>query len=791
MLSADGDEGSREFIYQFDFGIDVTRALRENALFLEISLLSKKPEKSKVKPAAILPKSFRGSTKVLEKTTIKKLKSRKSNRLAYLRTEITDVIPNTSAKAIAAGKMIFRTPIKRSVTAILKQENYALPMANSLPRRKNVSLSKLSTPLISSQIDPAQLVSNRNSPPVMLSSLAPVVAMLAQKVMFRSPKKIAKPKLFTLFSKKATLKRSITLSEAVLKSKSKFYIYVRLRTNKGVVVSETGTWCNHSKILNDFLTPQIPPQLQVSQPRVGEMSVGITQIDPKATRIKLFRRIAPNEMSEGSGWELVCDQDLETGEGDIRFLDSIATSKPVMYRASCLGMNSRPAEMFSSRIITPRQEVKIDYSGKGSAIAKVLGTNIHIDTTDFPAGAITSTVRRYNLTLNSYADFQSQQASGYVTVGATADEQSQFITSPDDVISFSDNPQPGSTYKYVPVTYTLHGKEVIGQSAIIEYTSSPDDNPKVAMQVGAATLTSTRSSNSVGISLSGKFTDFGFEEIQSVLDSANQAGLFGGDISSQRAEFSSLITFLVERQNFKTGDVESFGTQEAGTFTDNITSQVEKNIKPLVAGTRYAYRVTACIRPAETLFPKLVVPETNSETLLTFTRQVQKFRGPLQLRKSTLASTARQANFSAPSALEPTDPMLAGKTSIQTTVDVVVPTSIVKGSSASVEKRMDHSLISWNFDGDTEKVDHFQVFLSSNGGFELLGTIHADFASTNFSYRHFMDETIMYDTSYSYEIKPISTAFKELSSIKTPLQSSTLFAGIPSAELRNIEVIER
>ena len=45
-----GNEGARRFIYEFAFSIDVTKALRADALSLEIRLLAKKPEKSKMNP---------------------------------------------------------------------------------------------------------------------------------------------------------------------------------------------------------------------------------------------------------------------------------------------------------------------------------------------------------------------------------------------------------------------------------------------------------------------------------------------------------------------------------------------------------------------------------------------------------------------------------------------------------------------------------------------------------------------------------------------------------------------
>ncbi|MAG26771.1 hypothetical protein CMI47_14615 [Candidatus Pacearchaeota archaeon] len=792
LLGVWGKEGTRNFIYEFAFRIDVTKAVRAGALHLEISLLPKKPQKSKVKPPAVRPKSFRKSTKVLEKKSQAKRKKARSTRFAYRKTEITGVISNRVARLISAGTISYWRPVNYITTPILRQERYNLPISGSLPRRKKISLQKVAPTLISTKQDPAQIGSPQTSRPTVLSLLGPADAMLAQKVMFRERKTEIDPKAFVVYLNTAKLKRRMTLSEKRLKSRSTFYLHAQLRTSKGVVVAEAGTTISHAKIVNDFLTPIKPPALQAGLLGVGELSVGLEQIDSKATRVKLFRRLAPTDNSAGTKWSLVIDEDLEVGDGEIRFRDKVATANPVMYRALCFGTNSRPAEKFSSVVITPRQEIKLDYSGKGTATSAIASNIITTSVTDFPKDAVSVALRRYNLTHNSYAKKQAQTGSGFVIVGTgSLDEQIQFVTSPDDLVNFRDRPPPGSMYKYVPVTYTRYGKEVLGKAAIIEFVESQEDNKKVSMSVGAATLTSGKGSQSVSFSVEGKFTEFGFEEIESVLAEAKQAGLFGGDVAGSRDKFSSLIVFLIERENFKTGEIESFGIQEAGTFTDSLSLQQQKNIKPIVAGARYSYKITACIRPANTLFDKLITAEVDQSTLLSFSRSVQKFRGPLQLRKSTLASTSRQHDSSVPTALEPNDPFLAGRTAVQTTVEIAIPFSAVKGSSATVEARADSNLIKWVFAGDMREVDHFQVYIGSGGGSELLGTVHADFSSMNFSYRHFIDRKISYDSNYAYEIRPINISFKELTSIKTSSVRIQQLAGLTSHELRSAVVIQR
>lgn len=792
LESVTGESGGRVFKYNFRIKIDINKALNSEALFLDIRLLAKKPDAPKVTPPAIIPGEFRQSTLILENQSQLNNSSMIISSLAYKRTDITDVIPNTTAANIAAGTAVFSTAVIRAPVPTINASLYQLPLSSSISPTKKVSLSSISSTMVQMLQDPAQLVSFRNSPPALLSRLPAATAMLAKNVMFRPSQSVVTPQIFTLNLGTAELAREMAISEVALKSQSSFYMELKLRKGSGVAVAEAGIIVPHAKILNDFITPVNAPQLSVSQLNSGEVSVGVSQTDHRATRVKIFRRIAPSSNDSGTRWDLVLDDDLELEAGEIRFRDRVVSFNPIMYRAICLGENGRPAENFASRIITPRQELKKDFSGKGTAACALEGYKIRISVSDFPKNAITASVRRYNLTQNSYSTFQAQEGTGFVTVGTLADDQQQFVSDPEDVVEFLDSPKFGSIYKYVPITYTLHGNEIKGKSAIIDFTSSQDDNRKISMTVGKATLTSNRATNFVTFAISGEFTDFGFEEIASVISSANQGGLFSGNIAANRSEFSSLITFLIERENLKTGEVESFGIQEGPVFTDNAAIRAEKNIKQLAEGTRYRYKIIASLRPAETLFPNLAHTDVDLTTLNTFTSNFQKFRGPMQLRKSTLASTARQKDRSAPSALESINPFVAGRTAVQATVEIAIPSPISGGSSIIINERMTNNQIQWVYAGDLTKIDHFQVFLSSGGGYELLGTVHPDRASVNFSYRHFLSETIPFDANYSYQVKPISIDFKEKEVLRSNTMVANLFIGISTTELTNaIEVIQR
>ena len=233
---------------------------------------------------------------------------------------------------------------------------------------------------------------------------------------------------------------------------------------------------------------------------------------------------------------------------------------------------------------------------------------------------------------------------------------------------------------------------------------------------------------------------------------ANQADLFQNDVFSERGNFSELINFLVERENFVTGEVESFGVQKQGDFEDSSETQEKHNVSALQVGVRYGYRITALVRSPESLFPKLAAQKVDPLTLARYRLSVAKFRNPLALRKGTLQATTRQTASAVPSKIEPADPFLQGRTNVQTRVEVAIPVPKRPGFKVTTENRGTNRLVSWAYFGDITRIDHFQVFACFNGGRSLIGTVHADSASAKFSFRHFTKE---YSVSYFYEVHAI------------------------------------
>jgi len=801
LRAARGDAGGRIFYYEITMDVDVEKALYNDGLTVIVDVLPKKPTPVlDRKPKKIgSARSFTRSTKTLEKTIRKAKKKNREKIVKRTKLDLTKYVNNKLAKLIksrkkqskaraAAGKKtssrfggsgITKKSSKsistsklastKRITAMspLSSAKSTLAVSSSISPRTVVPMRKMSKSFISSKKDPAQIAR------MPITRLPSALGQKAQSLLFTPAIKKKPEQTYKITTKKKEIKFRVVIQEKALGSLSTYYLRATLKDDKGVKLSTVGTIIQHAKIVNDFLTPRIEPTLETSFIKAGQVSIGVKQIDKKAKHIRVFRRIGPAETGGsdgGSSWLEILDTPLSSDDEEVRFKDEVASPRPLMYRALCFGENMRPAEDFASSILLPLPELKLPQTTALSAVGTILknGAVVSITVSDFPDDAVSVMVRRYDLTINSAARKRAGTSAGFSYVGKSPQDQTQFVVGDEDnSVTFIDQAQKtGHDYRYVPIATTIHGKEIVGTDALIEIPESAGDDEKVELSTPSPVVSVKSQIAAVTFDLSAEFTDFGFGEIKASLQTGDQKSLFENDLEDERSNFADLINFLVERENFVSGEVESFGVNEAGTFEDNVTTQASNNVKPLELGVRYGYKVTALVRSAESMFPKLKTSEENSASLLKFQRQVGKFRNPLALRKGTLQSTARQNDMTAPSRVEPTDPFLAGRTTVQSRVEVAIPIPQQKGHQVRTEDRGTNMLVSWSYFGRISDIDHFQVFICWNGGKQMLGTVHPDSATANFSFRHFIRGD-GFSVTYFYEIHSIKLNYKLRSKIRS------------------------
>ena len=786
--------GNRAFGYEITLNVDMAKSLSLSGITMEVETFPRKPRKFNAKPRTVSPASYARSTKTLERSRISAAASRKKNRISRTMVDLTKYVSNQTASAamrnceqlarslrgrnrraaVTTCRLIKKNALKSLFSPkIITANSPFTPEKFTLVASSSISLDgKTSYPMRA--LAPEMLETTNTDPGQIfrypLKRFPPIIAAQAQSVLFTPETKETVPHVHRVKSSTREVKFWIWVLEKHLGGKSSFYLNVRLLSDKGVLLAENGQSVQHSKQVNDFVTPSIPPIIEVATLKAGVNSIGVKQKDPHATRMKVFRRVAPvytGGANTGTPWVEILDTTTTKSDDEIRFKDAVGSSSTILYRAISLGINSRPTDIFSSAVARPPKELKQVNTAALSAIAKYsLSENIVvIAVSDIPIDSVCVAVRRYNTTNYSLAEKAAGTGRGFEYVGAQVRDQVVYVPgSGNKSVTFRDTSiKSGTRYRYVPVATTKAGKEVIGTEALIDIVDAQTEDAKVALSVSSPVYASSNGIASVTFNLDAKFTDFGFDEVRRSLNVAGQGTLFNEDVFQERDKFAQLINFLVERENYRTGIVESFGVYETGEFTDNSDTRAEKNISPLRMGDKYSYKITALVRSAETLLQTLLESTIDITTLMKFSSDISKFRNPMAL-KGTLQSTARQSDFSKPSGLEPTDPFLAGRTSVEVSYDVTIPVEPGRTNVVTADPRRDNVLVKWSYNGPTSALDHFQVFVCANGGRQMIGTVHPDGDAAEYSFRHF---TKGFAIPYFYEIHFIRLDYKPIGRIRS------------------------
>jgi hypothetical protein len=809
------DRFNKQYIeYSFDVNVNLITAMSLDALSLQVEVYRKKPVPPDMGRKIVSPAIWSKSTKRLEKISRSHLQERTESMIAGRKVDLSEFISNDLTNVIKPFATQFSglTSITRVQQNSLSSQSQVVKLSNpfiaaqqsaykpvvqgiatpsGMTNKKNTntplnssvlqgiktlppSSKPFSKSLLSVKVDPASITSTSQQGFSKSFASKTLTTKIADFI-FTPPRSLPPISIFRVTPEKKKITFSLSIDRSSLGNVNSFYLNLELENSRGVKVAEASKTISHATILNSFLTPSVAPTLQAEYAKPGLVSIRIgsppeSRRTKKCKRIKVFRRLSSHDgpsTSPGSGWAEVFDSVIQDSN-DFIFRDAIATSRPIIYRAVCYGENFKPSEKFSSTVVLPLAQFKVQQTGALTALASLStpGANswATILVKDIPHDVISIMVKRYNESFGSINDRKASKGPGFVYIGSTPAEQVMSVAEVDDdsTVSFIDRTaRIGNNYRYSPIGITKAGKEVSGASCILEIPQSPN-RAQVSMTVTSPYLVSKNSSDtSVKMELSGEFTDFGFSEVRRSLAKAQQAGLFSADILEDRSKFESLIGFLVERENSKTGESESFGTYASGEFLDDASTRAKKNIKSLTPGIEYVYKVTALLNSPETLFTSLKRNEVDIKTLLPFSRKISKFRNPLALNKATLQSTQRQLDTSSPSPLEPTSPLIAGRTNVQVTKEFRVPISLTGKPNVTVEKHKQFNRVVWTYIG-VENIDHFKIYIVCSGGRILIDTVHCDTASSEFYYRHY-EKDIAVD--FRYEIQPVDLSYKGLQKI--------------------------
>lgn len=655
------------------------------------------------------------------------------------------------------------------------------PGVTSAPasRARVPSAPSISSTMLSMKSDPATLTAKTFSS--MASSSSKTFAPMAASFVLSSPTVQPTIQSFRIVPTRQKITFTLSLEKSKLSGVSSFCLNLELENALGLKVDDIKVQVPHARIYNTFITPRRAPLLEAEYIKPGVVSVRVkpNAKERMAKTFRVFRRLtSPTEggTDEGTPWVEVLRSDIED-TFEIAFRDEVATSRTIVYRAVSYGENFKPSESFSSTVVLPLKQFRVSQTGSLTAVSDLAfrGSNTfaRIKVKDIPSDIVAVMVKRFNITTSSNSERKASKGKGFTYVGRTTASQVKSVENlgPNDTIRFIDlGVKPGRKYSFVPVGVTRTGKQIVGSSSLLEVPLNAE-RQQVQMTVqGPTVLNASTIYQTLSFQLSAKFTDFGFSEIRRALSAGQQKSLFDQNLLEDRGRFEKLIGFLVERKNCRTGELESFGTVEVGEFRDDASTRNEMNVKPLEPGVEYTYKFTALINSPETLFPDLATSEVDSRTLVKFKRAVAKFQNPQALLSATLLSNQRQINPASPSSLGPSDPLLAGRTNVEKSIEFRVPALTTAGKSLEVQKFKKFRRIVWTV-SEASRIDHFKIYVSSGGGRVLIDTVHCDDASSEFYYRHYDSD---YSTNYQYVVVPSSLSYEEMDAIKSSVISQTV-----------------
>ena len=794
MMSRDG----ARINYSFDVYINTSEVISAGAYTMIAQVLKNAPTPAFTVSQVASPALWNTRGKMPERAVISAaFAETNANLITQKNVDLTQFISNDLTNSSVRSPTVSLQPSltraqQNSISALSSVVTISTPfsrassvsapttpgvVSSTTPRPRVPTAPVISSAMLSMKSDPATLTAQTFSS--MASSSRSFAPLAASFVL--SPPTIAQTmQSFRIVPTRQKITFSLSLKKSALSGVSSFCLNLELENSFGVKIDDIKIQVPHARIYNTFITPRRAPLLEAEYIKPGVVSVRVkpNAKERMAKSFRVFRRLtspAEGGTDEGTPWVEVLRSDI--GDmSEIAFRDEVATSRPIVYRAVSYGENFKPSESFSSTVVLPLKQFRVSQTGSLTAVSdlsfKGSNTFARIKVKDIPSDVVAVMVKRFNITNASDSERKASKGQGFVYVGRTPASQVKSVEGlgPNDTIQFADQGvKPGRKYNFVPVGVTKTGKQIVGSSSLLEVPLNAE-RQQVQMTVeGPRVINSSTAYQALSFELSAKFTDFGFSEIRRALSAGQQKSLFDQNLLEDRGRFEKLIGFLAERKNSRTGELESFGVIEVGEFRDDASTRRSMNVKPLEPGVEYTYKFTALINSPETLFPDLASSEVDSRTLIRYKRLTAKFQNPQALLAATLMSNQRQQDPSSASSLGPSDPLLAGRTNVEKSIEFRVPALKTAGKSLEVQKFKKFRRIVWTV-SEASKVDHFKIYVSSGGGRVLIDTVHCDDASSEFYYRHYDSD---YSTNYQYVVVPSSLSYEEMDVIKSSVISQT------------------
>jgi len=529
----------------------------------------------------------------------------------------------------------------------------------------------------------------------------------------------------------------------------------------GTIVDVIYRTANHQALLETYLDPEYPPQMWARSPRLGYNVIGLRQVDPVATKVRLYRKIIkPGDHTISRSYRYIQTIDMTRGDGYQRIIDQVNNSNTCVYRAVAQGPRGKFSDRFRNVVVKgirppaalPKRKLTDDLTHV-SIFAETTGDYVTVRVTNIPDGPSALYVTATDMT-NRPTSRNGRRA--HRVVGSQPEEQMIIVNENMGDVSFiDDGVQNNHIYEYRCVLVYPSGKEE--ESKVIElheFKKKLGNEDTAILTLGDLTVRADNESTfTVTFEIGAELTDQGANTIIDALSASGVGSSFTEEIAADRSNLASILSFWVLRQDSISGETEDMGQVLAGLFSDDPTSREKAGVSELEPGRMYRYIVKVLLRSPETLFSSASSLSIDVETSRVFEQKVAKFFNPLTLRTGTLPSTGRALGFKIPSKMSSRSEFAEGRTGLERSIDANIPSTKCKVTSISVNRHPRGNFINWAISGNQDDVDHFIVMARFQGIKSTIGAVHGFSESGN--YRLFDRDLSMEPGSMEYSVIPV------------------------------------
>tara|TARA_Y100000310_G_C20688901_1_gene820915 strand:- start:102 stop:2810 length:2709 start_codon:yes stop_codon:yes gene_type:complete len=574
-----------------------------------------------------------------------------------------------------------------------------------------------------------------------------------------------------------TIKKRIRIPNAKIGSADRmsFKFELQYRGLSGVTVSFRRT-VNHAELLNEYQIPDIPPTITARGVRIGINLLSVKQNDPKATHIKIYRKIINTGNPKWAPWRILKTIEADYKDSALPLVDQVNNTQCCAYRVRAVGVAGQKGHGFDSVVVPPLKipVPKVPIDRTKLAYVSIFAADssndeaVRITVTNIPPGPCAIYVLASDLT----AKCPARAHLGHCRIVGDLGRQTKKVgLNTAELIFYDNDVKHDHTYEYTCVMIYPDGKEVKSPSPIVHaYRKVQTTN--ITLQVGQPTLSEDPNmlgqyiagtvDVAVNIPVTADFTDAGLNQVTDSLFSAGIESDFVDEIKDNKQEFQKLLRCEVQRQDVTSGETETFGVQEIGVFIDNSVTRAIAGVSELQLGRRYMYTVRLLQRSPLGLLEGGSFQTVDTVTKRKYELRVGKFLNPLTLQKGTLPSTRRALGRSKVSGLVPEDPFLQGVTGIEEEVEIVIPKSDAAkiGEVQAAKNSSGNNAVRWTIHGSKDEFDHFIVYAQYQGVKYVAGKVDNDGSESSNTYTFVDYQLGDAPGSVEYSVMPVHEDYR-------------------------------